>query len=245
MNKECEVVRDLLPLYADDACSVTSREIVEEHLSECPECSALLTRLRNSELEDGLKSEKGDVIEYALRRFRRRTAAMGALISGTYMVPVLICLVVNMALGPALNWIYVVLAALLVAASLIAVPFLVREDKAFWTLCAFTASLMVLLGVVCLYTRGDWFFVAASATLFGLAMVSLPFACRMRPVRHLLGGRKPLPVIVCADVALFVNMLTMIAARGRITLSALLFLALTAAGVALVANGLLRQNGKR
>ena len=33
MNKECEVIRDLLPLYADDVCSVASRNIIAEHLA--------------------------------------------------------------------------------------------------------------------------------------------------------------------------------------------------------------------
>ena len=37
MNKNCEVIRDLLPLYADDVCSGRSRELIEEHLQECPE----------------------------------------------------------------------------------------------------------------------------------------------------------------------------------------------------------------
>lgn len=37
MNK-CNVIRDLLPLYADNICSEDSREMVEEHLSSCKEC---------------------------------------------------------------------------------------------------------------------------------------------------------------------------------------------------------------
>ena len=32
MKYECEVIRDLLPLYADDVCSAGSRKMVEEHL---------------------------------------------------------------------------------------------------------------------------------------------------------------------------------------------------------------------
>ena len=55
MDKHCEVIRDLLPLYADDVCSERSRELIEEHLRECPECSAELEKLRAGEaLEEGL-----------------------------------------------------------------------------------------------------------------------------------------------------------------------------------------------
>ena len=34
MKNSCDVIRDLLPLYADDACSQESRRVVEEHLAE-------------------------------------------------------------------------------------------------------------------------------------------------------------------------------------------------------------------
>ncbi len=34
----CEIVRDLLPLYIDEACSEGSRTMVEEHLKSCREC---------------------------------------------------------------------------------------------------------------------------------------------------------------------------------------------------------------
>ena len=33
MKYDCEVIRDLLPLYADRACSEHSRTMVEAHLS--------------------------------------------------------------------------------------------------------------------------------------------------------------------------------------------------------------------
>ena len=49
MNKECEIVRDILPLYVDEVCSDSSREIIDEHLKECPDCTAYLEQLRASE----------------------------------------------------------------------------------------------------------------------------------------------------------------------------------------------------
>ena len=46
MKLDCNVIRDLLPLYADDACSENSRELVEEHLQECESCRDILHRIR-------------------------------------------------------------------------------------------------------------------------------------------------------------------------------------------------------
>lgn len=38
MNYPCEIIQDLLPLYADGICSEESKAAVEQHLSECSDC---------------------------------------------------------------------------------------------------------------------------------------------------------------------------------------------------------------
>ena len=54
MNKNCEIVQDLLPLYIDDVCSETSREMIREHLSGCPDCTKLLKQMQD--VMEGLKN---------------------------------------------------------------------------------------------------------------------------------------------------------------------------------------------
>jgi predicted anti-sigma-YlaC factor YlaD len=39
MKISCEIIRDLLPLYHDGVCSIESKALVEEHLTECESCS--------------------------------------------------------------------------------------------------------------------------------------------------------------------------------------------------------------
>ena len=183
MNKECEIVRDILPLYVDSVCSASSREIIDEHLKTCPDCAAYLEDIRASEAESALKNEKSLVIRDQARRFKRRSAATGSMISALFMIPILICLIVNLTSGRTLDWFYIVVAAMLVVASLTVVPVMAPKDKLFWALCAFCGSLVILLAVCALYTRGDWFFVAASASIFGLAVIFLPFAIKAKPLR--------------------------------------------------------------
>lgn len=38
MRMECDIIRDLMPLYAEKVASVKSGEAVEEHMRECTEC---------------------------------------------------------------------------------------------------------------------------------------------------------------------------------------------------------------
>ena len=42
----CNVIQDLLILYADDCCSPESKKIVEEHLKGCAGCRAALEEMR-------------------------------------------------------------------------------------------------------------------------------------------------------------------------------------------------------
>ena len=57
MKTDCNVIRDLLPLYADEVCSDESRVLVDEHLAECAECTEELARIRENEIENHLAAE--------------------------------------------------------------------------------------------------------------------------------------------------------------------------------------------
>lgn len=42
MNVSCNIIEDLLPLYADGICSEDSRALIDEHTEGCPQCKAKL-----------------------------------------------------------------------------------------------------------------------------------------------------------------------------------------------------------
>ncbi len=232
------MIRDLLPLYADEACSEKSRALVNEHLLDCADCRAMLEKIKETEIENNLKSEKESVLQYGITQFKKRTAAVGSAVSGAFLVPILICLFL---FSSPLGWIDIVLASLCVAASVSVVPIMVQEDKFFWMLCAFTASLMVLLGVICIHSHGSWFWIASSASLFGLAAVGLPFTLKARPMKKLIGNYNPWIVLGGIDVALFFNMMSMIGSHGKLTLGTILFTVGVLAGVGIVVSEILRR----
>ena len=244
MKTECDVIRDLLPLYTDEICSDKSREMIEEHLRECPECSGMLDKLRANEIEEGLKEEKDEVIARQAKQFRRRSTTVGSVVSALFMVPILVCLIVNITTGHGLDWFYVVLAGLAVAASLIIVPMTVAEDKLFWTFCAFTMSVLFLLGVTCFYTHGNWFFTAASAVLFGLSVLFLPFVIRAKPVKALIGDFSKTITVVAVDVILFANMMNMISLWTKSIFKTAFILLLCAAGGWLLVNAISAKKGE-
>ena len=210
MKVNCNIIRDLLPLYADDACSAESREMVDEHLQECADCTTVLERLKRSEIEDDLKVEKENVLEYGARKFRKLSATIGSTVSGVLLIPILVFLIINLTTGAGMGWFFIMLAGMALAASLIVVPIVVRQDKAFWTFCASTASLMVLLAVTCIVSRGDWFWLVSSAVLFGLSLFFLPFVIKARPLQKWVGGTRRGLLVLTVDAVLFLNMMNTI-----------------------------------
>jgi len=195
MKYNCEMIRDLLPLYKDQACSKVSTEAVEQHLSECAECTKLLEDMNSFNIEEAIVKERNEVIGTQAKYFKRRSALVGAIIGAVFTLPILICLIVDLAIGSGLSWFFIVLTAMFIPASLIVVPLMAPQNKGLWTMGCFTASLIALLGVCCIYTGGSWFMTAALPVLFGLSVVFTPFVVRSKPVAAKLGNNKLLTVL--------------------------------------------------
>lgn len=79
MKKNCELMQDLLPLYADNACTEESRQIVAEHLMECEECKKLLAKMRQGISVEVEKDTQ--VIRRIKRKLRIEKTIAGAIIA--------------------------------------------------------------------------------------------------------------------------------------------------------------------
>lgn len=172
---ECEMIQDLLPLYQDNVCSSSSKKIVEEHVTDCENCRKMLQLLRSTAYEEVLEKEKNAVLDTHVKKEKRRSMTIGLTMAGILMIPVIVCLICNLAIGHALDWFFIVLASLLLVASITVLPLLVYEKRALWTILGFTGSLILLLLVCCIYCKGNWFLLAAVPTILGLSIVFMPY----------------------------------------------------------------------
>lgn len=83
MKYQCGMIRDLLPLYHDNVCSEESRGAVDEHLTECDECTEYYGKLSDSRTELVMperEQQKAASFKAVSRRFRhgREIAVMVA-----------------------------------------------------------------------------------------------------------------------------------------------------------------------
>lgn len=80
LNKNCNIVKDLLPLYAEGMASEESRGFVEEHLACCEDCRKELEDIKK---EPTVKCEPtGDSsdLKKALKKLRGRIEVLAAMI---------------------------------------------------------------------------------------------------------------------------------------------------------------------
>ena len=207
MKYECDVIEDLLPLYKDGACSKASSKAVEEHLAECPKCTQMLNALKDTVIDEMIVRERDEIIDSQSKFFKRRSAVIGSVLAAIFALPILICMIVDLASGNGLGWFFIVLAAMLIPTSLFVVPLMAPKNKMFLTMCSFTLSVIVLLAVCCIYSRGSWFFIAASAVLFGLSVCFVPFIVNRRPVNAYLKNFKGLAAMTIITATFFLMMI--------------------------------------
>ena len=81
MDISCDIIRDLLPLYAEDLVSEDSRKLVEEHLKVCDDCRLILeTMQKKTPLPMEAETESLKKVKRSIRR-RRILSVIAALLT--------------------------------------------------------------------------------------------------------------------------------------------------------------------
>ena len=93
---ECNIIRDLMPLHADDLLSPDSVSFIEQHTARCPECRKLWEQrdqmLPGIQAQDPVSEKK--IIKKSLRRDRLKTAAT-TLLSVLLVLALLACCILQ------------------------------------------------------------------------------------------------------------------------------------------------------
>ena len=93
----CNVIKDLLPSYTDGICSEDTRRIVEEHLSECPDCKRTWEVMKEAEIvTDGIQDREMDYMKKVKRHFAGKNTIGFALFAGPVLGGILILVFLRM-----------------------------------------------------------------------------------------------------------------------------------------------------
>ncbi|KAB8126076.1 zf-HC2 domain-containing protein [Gracilibacillus oryzae] len=82
MKISCNIIRDMLPLYAENMASQDTREIVEEHIASCENCKKQLEEMRTPEelpIDNDITLLKN--IQNTLRREKLQTIILSVMVT--------------------------------------------------------------------------------------------------------------------------------------------------------------------
>lgn len=92
----------------------------------------------------------------------------------SYGITLITCFVCNLAVNGTLSWFWIVFSSLTLAFSFTNFPKFIKRYKLIIIPLIIYISLIFLLGVITIYTKEDWFFIASVSVLFGLVIVFTP-----------------------------------------------------------------------
>ncbi len=91
-NRECSIVRDILPLYVENVISDDTKQFVDEHLSHCAECNNELELSQTDISVKNICSEKDSGVEVIkkigldIKKKRALTGILSAVISAIVVI---------------------------------------------------------------------------------------------------------------------------------------------------------------
>lgn len=127
MKLNCEIIRDLLPLYSDKVCSEESKTAVEEHLKECEPCREELKAIADNKPLSLLRREGGVLIIGKYRRILLSKLLFFAVCAVIF--PLLNALIAAW-IGDEQNMIFIITAASLL--TFVYIPAAVQKKRDLW-----------------------------------------------------------------------------------------------------------------
>lgn len=146
MEKElnCEIVKDLLPLYVDGMVSEISKRSIESHLKNCTGCSEVYRNM-TVEIEDKDQPDIRDV-----KTFLKRTKLMYSLfgLGGLSLVAIIVCIIVDLALNKGITWSLIVCGAVVYADAILFSALACKKNKGYIIMSVISIGVACLLFII-------------------------------------------------------------------------------------------------
>ena len=91
-----------------------------------------------------------------------------------YTLALIPCFICDLAINKNLTWFWIVLSSITLAFTFTNLPKYIKKHKLLFLPLSMFLSLCFLLGVCCIYSKGNWFWIASLSVLFGLVVIFTP-----------------------------------------------------------------------
>lgn len=162
-----------LIIISPSAVSKWEKDIAHPDITLLPKLAEILG-VSEHELIIASEDKKGREEMVQAKKWRVFSFSWSLFFYIAYAVALIPCFICNLAIAKTLSWFWIVVASLLLAFTFTNLPKLIKKHRLILIPLSMYLALCLLLRVCCIYTRGDWFFVAAISVLLGLVIVFAP-----------------------------------------------------------------------
>ena len=158
---------------SESTVSKWEKDVAHPDITLLPKLSEILSvsehELITASVDNKAREEKNQAKKW--RAFSLSWSLFFYIAYGIALIPCFIC---NLAINKTLSWFWIVLSALILAFSFTNLPKLIKKYKLILIPLSQYLALVLLLGVCCIYTGGNWFWIPVLSILLGLTIIFAP-----------------------------------------------------------------------
>lgn len=154
------------------------KDVARPDISLLPKLSEILGvtehELITASVDKQLREEKSQA-----KKWRVLSFSWSLFFYIAYIVALIPCFICNLVIDKGLTWFWIVLSALLLSFTFTNLPKYIKKFKLLFIPLFNYLAFCILIGVCCIYARGDWFFIVILSVLLGLVIIFMPiYICK-------------------------------------------------------------------
>lgn len=158
---------------SESAVSKWEKNIAHPDITLLPKLSEIL-RVTEHEIITASIDKQSREEKVQAKKWRTLSFSWSLFFCISYVIALIPCFICDLAINKGLTWFWIVLSALLLAFTFTNLPKLIKKHKLILLPLSMFISLCLLLGVCCIYTKENWFWVAALSVLLGVVIIFAP-----------------------------------------------------------------------
>ena len=162
-----------LLIISESAVSKWEKDVAHPDLTMLPKLAEILDVTEHELITASIDNQsRQDKVQ--AKRWRTFSTAWSLFFYIAYAVALIPCFICNLAIDKTLSWFWIVLSALVLAFTFTNLPSIIKKHKLVLLPLSMYLSLCLLLGVCCIYSNGNWFWIASISVLLGALIVFTP-----------------------------------------------------------------------
>ena len=162
-----------LLFVTESAVSKWEKDVAHPDITLLPKLSEILGVSEHELITASIDTETRQQ-KLQAKKWRTFSSAWSLFFYITYGVALIPCFICDLAINKTLSWFWIVFSALLLAFTFTNAPKLIKKHKLIFIPLSMYLALILLLGVCCIYTKGNWFFIPSLSVLLGLTIIFTP-----------------------------------------------------------------------